>query len=122
MLDRCADRLQEICGEMLEYYAIHRQLPATIEELQALAAQDGEPAYLFVCPVSHQRYIYNPEGIALPGMSPPARVVLYDAEPVHEGHRWGVAVSIPVGNHPLIAKVVRLPDGLIETATSNTAH
>ncbi|HWB53503.1 MAG TPA: hypothetical protein VG722_04895 [Tepidisphaeraceae bacterium] len=112
-IDRCADHLQEICGVMLEYYVDHRQLPGTLEQLQSLAAQDGQPADLFACPISKLRYVYNADGIPLPGADPPARVVLYDAEPVHDARRWGLAISNPVGGHPLICRVVLLPKGLI---------
>jgi hypothetical protein len=119
MFDRCADRLQEICGVMLEYYVDHRELPGTLEQLQAMAAQEKEPDNLFVCPVSKLRYVYDRQGIPLPGITPPARVVLYDAEAVHEGHRWGVAITEPVGGHPLICRVVMLPKGLVQAYSAS---
>jgi hypothetical protein len=119
-LDRCADHLQDICGIILEYYVDNRQLPATLEQLQAIAVQENEPSDLFVCPVSKLRYIYNPDGIALPGFNPPARLVMCDAAAVHDGHRWGIAISTPMGGHPLICRVVMPPDNMVLSPPSET--
>jgi hypothetical protein len=114
-LDRCADHLQEICGIILEYYVDHRQLPATMEQLQVIAAQQNEPTDLFICPVSKLRYIYNPDGVVLPSLDPPARLVMYDAEPVHGGYRRGIAISAPVGGRPLVCRVIMVPNGIALT-------
>lgn len=111
-IDQCADHLQEICGLILQYYVDNRHLPATMEELQALAVSQAEPADLFVCPVSHVRYIYNPTGVPMSTLNPPARLIMYDAEPVHHGHRWGITVSPPMSGHPLICRVVVVPNNL----------
>jgi hypothetical protein len=114
-LDRCADHLQEICGIILEYYVNTHQLPATLEQLQAIGAQQNEPPDLFICPLSRLRYIYNTDGAVLPALNPPAHLVMYDAEPVHNGHRWGIAISNPVGGRPLICRVVIVPNGIALT-------
>jgi hypothetical protein len=117
-LDRCADHLQEICGIILEYYVDNHQLPATLEQLQTIGLQQNEPADLFVCPVSKLRYVYNPAGAILSNLNPPARLVMYDAQPVHSGHRWGIVITTPMGGHPLVCRVVIVPNGIALTSPS----
>jgi hypothetical protein len=112
VFDPCADRLQEICGIILQYYVDNHQLPADMEQLQAIAIQQHEPGNLFVCPVSHLRYVYNASGIPLYSVDPPAKLVMYDAQPVHNGRRWGIAITPAMSGRPVICRVVSVPGNM----------
>ena len=104
--DPCATRLHDLCGPLLQYYALNRRLPDRIEELQAIAGPD--PAASFDCPVSGRAYVYVPGGFAWGDR--PGFVVLHDAEPSHSGFRWAVVVDAPQGSQPLVTRVVAVPD------------
>lgn len=106
-LDPCADQLHEISGLLLEYYVAKRKLPPTLADLKAMAP--GRPD-LFVCPTSHQPYVYVPGGLALPAEEPIGRLVVYDATPAHNGLRWGITVVEPRGNQPLITRIIAVPN------------
>jgi len=99
----CAERLHDVCGALLVFYAVNRRLPATFEELQAAA-----PGPL-ACPLSGETYVYRPEGLAVEGQS--GRLILFDASAAHNGARWGIVIVEPKGSGPLVAQVVllRLP-------------
>ena len=107
--DPCAERLHALSGPLLYYYALNRRLPERIEELESLAGPD--PAVGLDCPVSHQRYVYVPEGFAM--RKQPGFVVLHDAAPSHGGFRWAVVVEEPKGpKQPLITRVVAVPEAM----------
>ena len=107
--DPCATRLHDLCGPLLFYYAVNRQLPATLDELQALATPDPLPPRQ--CPVSRRPYVYVPEGIAWGDRG--GFIVLHDAEPSHSGHRWAVVVEEPKRmQDPLITRVVAVAEPL----------
>src|SRR5450432_971101 len=89
--DPCATRMQDICGDLLLYYAVNHHLPAQLSELADLPDVGTLPE--FICPVSHQPYIYDRAGIPLPEQQ--SRIVLYDATPAHSGLRWGIALNQP---------------------------
>lgn len=104
-VDPCRDRLHQISGHLLLYYAAHGQLPPTLDRLPRLGDQGELPP--LVCPVSGKSYVYDRDGIAAPDGR--GRVVLYDAEPVHSGMRWGITVA-PVGEGGgMSAQVLMLP-------------
>jgi hypothetical protein len=104
--DPCAMRLHEAAGALLLYYATHHDLPPNLDALEK--APGAEEAGDFTCPISHKPYIYDPKGVAAP--NPSERLVLYDAEPSHDGRRWAIAVIPPQGEGPLIAKVIAVPE------------
>jgi len=110
----CAERLHNISGCLLMYYARNKRLPRTLDDLRA----EADPALLppLVCPVSGKPYIYRPVGMPLQGQA--GRLVLYDAVPIHSGMRWGVIVTEPKGDGPLAARVVLLSEQLIDAAES----
>ena len=103
--DPCAERLHDICGQLLQYHGIYRKLPAALADLQHLEATKPPP---LVCPVSGQPYIYNPEGLQIPDR--PGRLVLYDPMPSHSGMRWGVFVSDPASGKAVTTRVVLLSE------------
>ncbi|HEX8520733.1 MAG TPA: hypothetical protein VF669_00670 [Tepidisphaeraceae bacterium] len=104
--DPCANRLHDICGRMLLYYAEHRELPQNLDQFKGVPGFDvGDLA----CPVSKQPYVYVRNPLPVAGVQ--GGVVIYDATPVHAGYRWGVTVLPPQGGGPLVLKVVALPRG-----------
>jgi len=104
--DACAMRLHDISGALLMYYQKHHRLPDRLDELRTLTDFPDLPE--FTCPVSRQPYIYVPTGISSP--DPAARIVLYDATPAHDHHRWAVSIIEPDSiNAPLVTKVIALP-------------
>lgn len=66
---------------------------------------------LFLCPTSHQPYVYVPSGVPvpLPSPEPIGRLVLYDATAAHNGLRWGITVLEPKGNKPLVTRIIAVP-------------
>ena len=95
-LEPCATRLQDVAGVMLLYYALHKQLPTELEQLREVA--DFDQGLEFTCPASGRPYVYEPAGLRYPGKD--ERLVLYDAEPTHDGIRWGVLAAPPKGKRP----------------------
>ncbi len=111
-INPCAERLHDVCGQLLLYHSLHNRLPRTLDELKDTGF--GQMPEL-TCPVSGKPYIYNPKGLRIPGQ--PGRVVLYDATPCHSGMRWGILVGDPVRGKALTAKVVLLPDESVFSAS-----
>ena len=91
-VDPCAERLHDVCGHLLLYYATHKRLPPSLDALKATGPLPLSP---LVCPVSGKPYVYDSRGLAIPDR--PGRLVLYDAEPSHSGMRWGIMVKRPEG-------------------------
>jgi len=105
--DPCAMRLHDVCAPLLLFYGRYQTLPEHIDELSQVP---GVEVPQLVCPVSNQKYIYNPSGPS--GPNPGARIILYDATPAHAGHRWGIEIREPSPGQALVAKVVLVPDAL----------
>ena len=101
--DACSERLHDVCGRLLAYYAAHKKLPPTVEEL---AASSSAPRPPLVCPVSNKPYVNNATGLRIPSRQ--GRLVLYDAEATHSAMRWGILVSTPAGGGFMTANVVLL--------------
>jgi len=104
--DACAARLHDLSGPLLLYYATNHKLPPSLEALRSTGMDMPED---LTCPVSHQPYVYNPQGLPAPnGMG---KLIIYDATPAHSGMRWAVAIIEPQRQiDPLIAKVVAVPN------------
>jgi hypothetical protein len=103
--DRCPARLHDIEGAMLEYYAFHRELPPTLNDLHSV-----EPTIELTCPESHLPYVYVPAGLRKPGGT--RRIVLHD--PVHhaDGTRWCIMFVDTLPGKGLQTLVVQLPEPL----------
>jgi hypothetical protein len=84
--DRCALRLWDIGGVLLQYFSLNKQLPARLEDLAPLA-DPGEPLF-FVCPLSGKPYGYAPQGLVREGRH--KRIIIFDSTPAHDGKRWCV--------------------------------
>lgn len=101
--DPCPERLHELAGPLLEYYAGHGVLPASLSDLDL----PGRDSAAWTCPLSHQPYRYTPEGLRLPQV--PGRVVVSDATAVHAGLRWALVLIEPDGQKPLRTEVLAIP-------------
>jgi hypothetical protein len=115
--DPCGVRVSAIAGKLLMYYAIHRRLPAELQELGELA--DPDEAMEFTCPTSGLPYVYVPSGMRFAGKD--ERLVLHDAEPSHDGSRWGVLAAPPKGARPATTWAVRLPEDVFQAYTKPEA-
>jgi hypothetical protein len=102
--DPCAERLHDLCGQLLFYYNARRQLPATLEELER--ASPG-PVPL-VCPTCGKPYAYNRDGLEVP--ESPWRVIVYDAEPCHAGKRWVILLDTVRPGKALVTDVKLFAD------------
>jgi len=114
--DPCAERLHDLSGRLLLYYAAHHRLPETLAALPPLDPAHPTPT---VCPASGKPYVYRPKGLAISGR--PGRLVLYDPEPSHAGMRWGVFIDKAPGANRLTARVILLPEDWIPTAEDAAA-
>jgi hypothetical protein len=101
--DACATKLEFVCERLLQYYASHRALPPTIEELRTSVATDVD----LKCPLSNVAYVYNPHGVRLGETR--WRIVLWDASPVHSGMRWGIGLGETIRGGAMEAQVLALP-------------
>jgi hypothetical protein len=104
--DPCANRLHDICGALLLYYAVYHQLPGQLNELSRVPG--FEHVNDFTCPISKKPYIYNPTGML--DIERNTRIIIYDPAPSHRGTRWAISVVEPRGNEALVTKVVGLPE------------
>jgi hypothetical protein len=85
--DPCDAHLQNIEAAILLYDSVNRQLPDKLEDLVALSSGDLD----LTCPVSHQQYLYNKDGLVTPGMS--KRIIVSDPTPAHGGKRWCILMA-----------------------------
>ena len=106
--DPCADRLHDLCGQLLLYFSATGEMPATLDDLNRMDSQTLPP---LVCPISGKPYLYNKDGLRVPGRA--GLLVLYDAEPVHSGMRWGIMVEAGGAGQPLSGRVVLLPESSV---------
>ncbi len=104
--DPCAMRLHDICGPLLLFDSTYEHLPPTLADLRKLP---GFANLDLTCPVSHQPYLYAPNGIIVPGQS--GRIIVYDPLASHADHRWAIVLLPPNRDGALWTKVVALPVG-----------
>ena len=110
-VDPCAIRLQDITGAILQFYAVNRHLPEKLEEVRTFSDFGAE--LQFTCPVSHQPYLYIPNGLQSAGRN--KRIMLHDATAAHDGNRWCVLMApIQSGKAPYL-EVLLLPENLFRT-------
>jgi hypothetical protein len=113
--DPCASRMHDIGGDLLFYYLINKKLPEQLDQLKDFADVDRDPN--FTCPVSHKPYVYFPAGFTIPGQT--RRLILFDADPVHGGKRWGIVMAEPEGKHPAATWVIPIDDQLFRSYTGD---
>ena len=115
-IDPCAERLHDACGRLLLYFSINGSLPDTLDELARAESQTPPPPGTggrtgpLVCPISGKPYVYSKDGPRVPGRA--GRLVLYDAEPVHSGMRWGILADVAAEGRPPTLRVILVPVGV----------
>jgi hypothetical protein len=107
-VDPCAEQLHDLCGRFLLYYSTHNKLPNTLEDLKAV---DALPMPPLACPVSGKPYIYNKDGLHVPGRK--GVLILYDPAPAHSGMRWCILAETPGPAEPFTARVILLPESAV---------
>lgn len=105
LTDPCAGRLHDLSGLLLMYYALKKEMPATLEELAPLADGEFTPA----CPASGRPYVYVPQGLQSASAGERS-LILYDAAPAHRGLRWGIFVAPPREGQPPATWVILMSD------------
>ncbi len=108
VIDPCAERLHDVCGRLLLYCSVNGGLPETLDRLNRV--DSGAPLAL-VCPVSEKPYVYRREGLSVPGRA--GLLVLFDADPVHGGLRWGIFVEPGAAGGPLAGRVLPVPESAV---------
>ena len=91
--------------------ALPHLLKAADDELRGVA--DIDQSLEFTCPASGRPYVYVPSGLRFSGKD--ERLVLYDAEPAHNGGRWGIVAAPPKGDHPAAMWAVPLTEAAFKT-------
>ncbi|HEV8608234.1 MAG TPA: hypothetical protein VGQ99_23055 [Tepidisphaeraceae bacterium] len=111
-LDPCPERLHDIAGALLNFLVQYNHLPPTLEDLPPI--KGGAPV-LLTCPLSNQKYIYNPDGIKFP---PNRWAIVYDPAPSHSNYRWAIVFSqsSQPGAAP-IPSVLAIPESEFKAAT-----
>ncbi len=109
--DPCAERLHDLCGQLLLYHGMHKRLPKSLDELAAIEGRDIAPP---ACPVSGLAYVYKPTGLRVPGS--PGLIVAYDATACHSGMRWCIRVDEAGSGKTLTARVVLLSEEALRSA------
>jgi hypothetical protein len=104
--DRCPAQLHEIAGALFEYYVDHRKLPDKFDELSHYT----DTPLTFVCPESHQPYVYVPAGLRKPGGT--KRIIVHDPVRHADGTRWCIVISDGKPGAAQAAEVVQLPEPL----------
>jgi hypothetical protein len=89
--DSCEERLHNVSGLLLLYYALNHRLPETLEELAPLAEADTE--LRLTCPTTGQPFVYVPGGMFAPNTD--QRLIIYEQSAAHRGLRWVVVVAPP---------------------------
>ena len=95
-----------ISGALLMYFALHRKLPAQLDDLKPLA--EGDAPLNFTSPRSGKPYLYTPNGIILQDLN--QRMIVYDPAPGPYGYREAITIDEPIVGQPLVAKVVAVPE------------
>ena len=106
-IDPCASNLHDISGAMLVYLNLNGRFPPTLDTLQPLP---GEKELSFTCPASGRPYIFNPSGIHL--VERAAYIIVYDAQPAHNGLRWAIIMDEPAPDKAPVMKVSQIPESL----------
>ena len=104
--DPCATRMHDISGVLLMYYAVNRQLPEKLAELQPIADVPLE----FTCPLSHLQYVYIPQGLRAEGKS--KAIILHDAAASHGGTRWCTLMPNSLTQTTQSLEVVQMPESV----------
>src|SRR4051812_10955599 len=61
-LDPCPERLHDLAGALLNFLVQYGRLPPTLEDISPVK---GAAAPVLSCPLSNEKYVYNPNGIKI---------------------------------------------------------
>jgi hypothetical protein len=87
------------------YYTLNQKLPDKLADLAPLA--DVDRPLEFTCPVSGKPYLYDMNGVLIPGK--PGRIFVCDPEPSHSSLRWAIMVPDSEGG-PLVPRVIAITE------------
>ena len=105
--DPCAQRMHNLSGLLLMYYAVNKHLPDRMAELATFA--DDTLPFNAECPDSGRPYVYAPQGLQS-STSGERSLVIYDDAPAHGGLRWGVFVAPPRDGQPPATWVILMSE------------
>lgn len=106
-IDPCAENLHDISGALLIHLDLHGRFPPTLDALQPLP---GSSPLSFTCPATNRPYVFNPGGIHLAERG--AYIIVYDAQPAHNGRRWAIVMDEPQPDKAPVMKVLQVPETL----------
>jgi len=110
--DPCPEPLQDLAGALLNFMSQYNRLPPTLEDLPPL--KPSTPLAL-TCPLSKQKYIYNPDGIKFPQGR---WAVVYDAAPSHSNYRWAIVFAeAKQAGHAPVPTVIAISEAEFKAAT-----
>ncbi len=109
--DPCAIRLDHVVECMMQYYALNKRMPDSLDELKPFA-DVGSPLQL-VCTASGQSYQYYPSGLMSAGRS--KRIIVYDPTPAHHGSRWCIMMPYTQAGAPMSLFVTAVPEADFST-------
>jgi hypothetical protein len=118
LTDPCAGQLHDLAGSLLLFYSRHSRLPEKLEDLSPV--EQGTGAISLRCPVSNLPYLYASDGIRLSGYK--ARLIVWDAQPCHNGNRWVILDMGAVNNKTLILRVILWSESSFTKFTENSVH
>lgn len=110
--DPCVNQLHDLCGYLLQYSIINKQLPTTLEQLRPMV--DADKQLPLNCPKSGKPYRYHPNGLIAPGDK--RLLILVDPEPSHSGYRLAIVATPPEPelSKPVSLWVVQIPDAAMK--------
>jgi hypothetical protein len=113
--DPSAQNLYDISGALLLYYAINREMPPTLSDLQTVT----DPGSLHLNdPKSHLPYFYVPDGLAREGEN--KRIIVCDPTPSDDGKRWCILMPHVAPNAAQSTEVSELPERIFRLYRSVT--
>ncbi len=108
LTDPCADQLGALCEKLFLYYVAHQKLPSSLAQLPATTNRAATP---LACPVCHEAYVYDLQGLEVTGRQ--GKLIVYDAVACHREMRNGIFFEASQAGEPIVIRVVRLADKAI---------
>jgi hypothetical protein len=124
-LNPCAEKLHDLCQQLLMYYLAHKELPPSLADLDSQGTSTHPAKNAWCCPISGKPYIYNPQGLPLLNLK--GSMIVYDSLPCGRGRlggsgnslsqkttpvRWGILMQPHRPGRPLVISVVSQPEAV----------